>query len=74
MAERRALVDRRRGPERRSTLERRGRRGSRQPGTESPGEHVRNALQMLGAGAAADLEAAVTRLRRALDLLERRAE
>ncbi|MGH7701258.1 MAG: hypothetical protein ACREMJ_12170 [Gemmatimonadales bacterium] len=75
-AERRIVVDRRRGPERRSTLERRGRRGSRQPGTESPGEHVRNALQMLGAGAgaAADLDAAVTRLHRALELLERRAD
>jgi hypothetical protein len=72
--ERRRVVDRRRGAERRSTLERRG-RPPRSPSSESPGEHVRNALQLL-----AELphlgeptfEAAVARLRRALELLEQR--
>src|SRR5438445_185059 len=44
--ERRAVVDRRRGAERRSTLERRG-RPPRDPSLEGPGEHLRNALQLL---------------------------
>ena len=78
--ERRARVDRRRGPERRSTLDRRG-RARRPHGTESPGEHLRNALQLLSQLALAgdlqpepqaDLSAALERLRLALQLLERR--
>ena len=44
--ERRRQVDRRRGPERRSTLDRRG-RALRGPNAERPVEHVRNALQLL---------------------------
>ncbi len=72
--ERRRQVDRRRGTERRSTLERRG-RPVRNRGVEAPSEHVRNALQLL-----AELhfvgepmfDAAVARLRHALELLERR--
>lgn len=80
LAERRRLVDRRRGAERRSTLDRRGRVGANR-GAESPGEHVRNALQLLTAFQAAagpdveqdpDLTAAIERLRRAVKLLERR--
>src|SRR5712692_8004244 len=79
-SERRTSVDRRRGPERRSTLDRRG-RAARQPSAESPGEHLRNALQLLTAAEAADhsdadrradLAAALDRLHRALSLLERR--
>ncbi len=79
--ERRARVDRRRGPERRSTLDRRG-RSHRMSGTESPGEHLRNALQLLSQPTLthslepdprADLAAAVERLRLALQLLERRS-
>jgi hypothetical protein len=76
--ERRTVVDRRRGAERRSTLDRRGRAGGRPP-AESPGEHLRNALQLLASLAAASdaehrvpLTAARERLQRALDLLERR--
>ncbi len=78
--EKRARVDRRRGPERRSTLDRRGRL-RRPKGTESPGEHLRNALQLLSQPALtdgltpdprADLDAALERLRQALHLLERR--
>jgi hypothetical protein len=74
--ERRATVDRRRGSERRSTLDRRGRTGRQ--GTESPGEHLRNALQLLGVLHAGDLDgdqredliAALERVRHALRLLE----
>ncbi|HEX9280534.1 MAG TPA: hypothetical protein VF890_07805 [Gemmatimonadales bacterium] len=79
--ERRARVDRRRGPERRSTLDRRG-RSRRVSGTESPGEHLRNALQLLSQPTLtgslepdprADLAAALDRLRLALQLLEHRS-
>ena len=66
------MVDRRRGAERRSTLERRG-RSARLPAHESPAEHLRNALQVLAPMQAtddADFGAALARLRRALDLLE----
>lgn len=74
--ERRRVVDRRRGAERRSTLERRG-RAVRLPAAESPAEHLRNALQVLaplhGAGDS-DFGAALTRLRRALELLEAHRE
>jgi len=72
--ERRRVVDRRRGAERRSTLERRG-RPERDPSLEGPGEHLRNALQLLGQVSFADelvFAAAVARLRRALELLEKR--
>jgi len=72
--ERRAVVDRRRGAERRSTLERRG-RPQRDPSLEGPGEHLRNALQLLTqlpfVGEPV-FDAAVSRLRRALELLEQR--
>jgi len=72
--ERRSLVDRRHGAERRSTLERRG-RPQRDPSLEAPGEHVRNALQLFGqlpfVGEPV-FDAAVSRLRRALELLEKR--
>jgi len=77
--ERRRVVDRRRGAERRSTLDRRGRH-ARPPSTETPGEHIRNALQLLYDLAANDersdgtgsvLAAAIQRVRRALSLLER---
>ena len=70
--ERRRVVDRRHGAERRSTLERRG-RPHRNPAVESPGEHVRNALQLLSALHFIDepmLDGVVARLQRALDLLE----
>jgi len=70
--ERRRVVDRRYGAERRSTLERRG-RPQRNPSVESPGEHLRNALQMLGALRVSDqpmLDGVVARLQRALELLE----
>jgi len=72
-------VDRRRGAERRSTLDRRG-RNSRAANAERPVEHVRNALQLLrevallgqlSAGPSADLGAAIERLNRAVALLER---
>jgi len=72
--ERRRVVDRRRGAERRSTLERRG-RPERDPSLEGPGEHLRNALQLLGQVPFAGepvFAAAVARLRRALELLEKR--
>ena len=81
-AERRAVVDRRRGAERRSTLDRRG-RSSRQGITERPVEHVRNALQLLREVAltgelseapSADLGAAIERLHRAVALLERQPQ
>ena len=72
--ERRAVVDRRRGAERRSTLERRG-RPPRDPSLEGPGEHLRNALQLLSqlpfVGEPV-FDAALSRLRRALELLEQR--
>jgi hypothetical protein len=80
LPERRRVVDRRRGAERRSTLERRG-RAARDRALESPAEHLRNALQLLGelhemgglrADARAALEAVSDRLARALRLLERR--
>src|SRR5436853_3388187 len=72
--ERRAVVDRRRGAERRSTLERRG-RPPRDPSLEGPGEHLRNALQLLSQVPFVGepvFDAAVSRLRRALELLEQR--
>jgi len=79
--EQRQVVDRRGGPERRSTLDRRGRQ-ARDRATESPGEHLRNALQLLTAmdgisglspDDRADLRAVLERLQRALRLLERRS-
>ena len=72
--ERRRVVDRRRGAERRSTLERRG-RPQRDPSLEGPGEHLRNALQLFGQLPFVGdpvFDAAVARLRRALELLEKR--
>jgi hypothetical protein len=79
--DRRRVVDLRRGSERRSTLDRRN--STIRPRTsETPGEHVRNALQLLhhlnetdgmDDEQRADLAAALRRLERALDLLERRA-
>ena len=75
--ERRRVVDRRGGAERRSTLERRG-RATRFPTREGPAEHVRNALQLLAPLEPLDpvqerelFAAAVARLRRALELLEK---
>jgi len=77
---RRRVVDLRRGAERRSTLDRRN--VIRPRTTETPAEHVRNALQLmhhlnesdgLHVEQRADLAAALRRLERALDLLERRA-
>lgn len=77
----RRIVDPRRGAERRSTLDRRG-RSTRAASVESPGEHLRNALQLLAqlhsahevqASYRADLAAVLRRLERALQLLERRA-
>jgi hypothetical protein len=77
--ERRRVVDRRRGSERRSTLDRRGRL-ARSSDAERPGEHVRNALQLLkevalvgelSPGPSEDLGAAIDRLHRAVSLLER---
>jgi hypothetical protein len=77
--ERRRVVDRRGGAERRSTLERRG-RATRFPTGEAPAEHVRNALQLLAPLEPLDpvpvqerelFAAAVARLRRALQLLEK---
>src|SRR5919198_2302665 len=81
--ERRSVVDRRRGSERRSTLDRRGRRGGEGGDTakaERPVEHVRNALQLLrevalvgelSTGPTEDLGAAIERLHRAVSLLDR---
>ncbi len=78
--ERRRVVDRRLGAERRSTLERRGRQ-PRSAIFETPGEHVRNALQLVqhlaaqaeaNGEAAADLAAVTARLERALNTLEHR--
>ena len=79
--DRRHTVDLRRGAERRSTLDRRNRAG-RPRSMESPAEHVRNALQLLNhlhetdrlnIEQRADVAAALRRLERALQLLERRA-
>ncbi len=72
--ERRSVVDRRHGAERRSTLERRG-RWQRDPSLEAPGEHLRNALQLLGHQQFEHepvFDAIMARLRRALELLEKR--
>jgi len=74
--ERRRVVDRRRGAERRSTLERRG-RPARLPASESPAEHLRNALQVLAplrATGDRDFGAALARVQRALELLEQYRE
>lgn len=79
--ERRHVVDRRRGSERRSTIDRRGRSFRRTSG-ERPVEHVRNALQLLkevalvgelSPGPSEDLGAAIDRLHRAVNILERQA-
>lgn len=80
--ERRRQPDRRLGPERRSTLDRRVRsRPARS--AESPGEHLRNALQLLthlnetgelSADLRADLAAVWKRTRQALSQLEGRRE
>ncbi|HWC72944.1 MAG TPA: hypothetical protein VG454_03330 [Gemmatimonadales bacterium] len=79
--ERRHVVDRRRGSERRSTIDRRGRSFRRTSG-ERPVEHVRNALQLLkevamvgelSPGPSEDLGAAIDRLNRAVNILERQA-
>jgi hypothetical protein len=79
LPERRAVVDRRVGAERRSTLDRRC-RPSRPALAETPGEHLRNAMQLLRqlaveqpASDGADLAAALQRLERALSLLESRS-
>jgi hypothetical protein len=67
-------VDRRHGAERRSTLERRG-RSLWDPFVESPGEHLRNALQLLAElhyVGEPTFEAALARMHRALELLEKR--
>lgn len=75
--DRREQVDRRHGAERRSTLERRGNR-HRRPQGETPGEHVRNALQLLSDVRPLErldqdaVESAVRRLEGALSMLERR--
>lgn len=78
--EHRRIVDRRRGSERRSTLDRRGRgRPARTQSAERPAEHVRNALQLLrnvnvlgelSPGPNEDLNTAIDRLYRAVALLE----
>ena len=79
--DRRRVVDLRRGAERRSTLDRRN-STMRPRSTETPAEHVRNGLQLLHHLHAsdglhieqrADLDAALHRLQRALELLERRS-
>lgn len=78
---RRRVVDLRRGSERRSTLDRRN-AALRVWSTETPAEHVRNGLQLLHhlhetdglhIEQRADLDAALHRLQRALELLERRS-
>ena len=71
-AEQRRVVDRRRGSEQRSTLERRW-RGVRRASVETAAEHIRNALQLLPPPGAGGLDAAVQRLRLALNLIEHRA-
>jgi len=79
--ERRSKVDRRRGPEQRSGRDRRSWSG-RSAFTETPREHLRNALQLLGQASdssrldpecRADLTAAVGRIHHALSLLEQRS-
>ena len=79
--DRRRVVDLRHGPDRRSTLDRRNQVG-RPRTSETPAEHIRNALQLihhvneadgLDSEQRADLAAALRRLERTLDLLERRA-
>jgi len=81
--ERRRVVDRRRGPERRSTLDRRGRPSRRgvELTVEAPGEHLRNALQLLSEASESGesgvdwrgaFDAALERIQRALRLLEHR--
>jgi len=79
--ERRCKVDRRRGPEQRNGRDRRSWSG-RSPLIETPREHLRNALQLLGqahhssnldAECRADLTAAVGRIHHALSLLEPRS-
>jgi len=73
--ERRHVVDRRWGADRRSTVERRGRKQQRNPAVETPGEHLRNALQLLRELpfiGEPTFDAAVARLQHALDLLEKR--
>ncbi|HEV2751339.1 MAG TPA: hypothetical protein VGV12_12530 [Gemmatimonadales bacterium] len=72
--EQRCVVDRRWGADRRSTLERRG-HPQRNPAQETPGEHLRNALQLLRELhfiGEPTFDAAVARLQHALDLLEKR--
>ena len=77
------MVDRRRGPERRSTLDRRGRPSRRgvELTVEAPGEHLRNALQLLSEASESGesgvdwrgaFAAALDRIQRALRLLEHR--
>ena len=73
------MVDRRRGSEQRSTLERRW-RAARQASVETAAEHIRNALQLLPLVGSAErtddgggsVDAAVQRLRLALNLIEHR--
>ena len=76
------MVDRRRGSEQRSTLERRW-RAARRASVETAAEHIRNALQLLANVADSgtldleqlrDLDAAMFRLRFAVDRLERAAD
>ena len=65
--ERRAGKDRRQHPERRAG----GRRGGQERrGEESAAEHIRNALQLIVDEHRRDLDAALFRLRFALDRLE----
>jgi len=78
LSERRAVVDRRVGAERRSTLDRRCQ--PRPHSRETPAEHIRNAMQLLRQVAASnpapheeDVTAALLRLQRALALLESRS-
>ena len=78
LPERRAVVDRRIGAERRSTLDRRCR--PRPHSRETPAEHIRNAMQLLRQAALShpasneeDIAAALLRLQRALSLLESRS-
>jgi len=75
------VVDRRRGSEQRSTLERRW-RAARRASVETAAEHIRNALQLLpppgGSAERTDegggsVDAAVQRLRLALNLIEHQA-
>ena len=74
------MVDRRRGSEQRSTLERRW-RAARRASVETAAEHIRNALQLLPLVGSAErtdegggsVDAAVHRLRLALTLIEHQA-